>query len=188
MMIVVVMGVCGSGKTTVSSSLAEKLGWKFFDADDYHSEENKEKMAKGIPLNDEERIPWLCTLHEILLREYSLGANVILACSSLKTMYRSILMGDSSVINRKSENYTEQKHSQLDFNKDVLFVHLHGSMELIMKRLETRKGHFMSASLLQSQFDSLEPPGDIETFITISIEKSIPEIVAEIEKNLGLNL
>ncbi|XP_072137680.1 probable gluconokinase [Mobula birostris] len=187
-MILVLMGVSGCGKTTVSSSLAEKLGWKFYDADDYHSEENKEKMAKGIPLNDEERIPWLCTLQEILLREYLLGASVILACSSLKRMYRRILMGEHRIIKRKLENPEEQKYSQFDFNKDILFVYLHGSIELIIKRLETRRGHFMSASLLQSQFDTLEPPEDTENFISINIEKSIPEIVAEIGKYLGINL
>lgn len=189
-MIVVAMGVSGCGKTTVSLSLADKLGWKFYDADDYHSEENKERMAKGMPLSDEERIPWLCSLQEILLREFSLGVNVILACSSLKRMYRRILMGEHSMKNRQAENYTEpnQAHSHLDFSKDILFVYLHGSIELITKRLETRKGHFMSPSLLQSQFDTLEPPDGTENFMSINIEKTIPEMVTEIGKKLGLNI
>ncbi|XP_059825781.1 probable gluconokinase isoform X2 [Hypanus sabinus] len=182
------LSLTAHSRTTVSSSLAEKLGWKFYDADDYHSEENKEKMAKGIPLNDEDRIPWLCTLQEILLREYLLGANVILACSSLKRMYRRILIGEHSIIKRKLINLEEHKYSQFDFNKNILFVYLHGSIELIIKRLETRKGHFMSASLLQSQFDTLEPPEDTENFISINIEKSILEIMAEIGKYLGINL
>ncbi|XP_069786395.1 probable gluconokinase isoform X3 [Narcine bancroftii] len=165
------------------------LGWKFYDADDFHSEENKERMSQGIPLNDEERIPWLYTLQEILLREYSLGVNVILACSSLKRMYRRILMGEHSRI-RKSENCKEQdqEHSELGFNQNILFVHLHGSKELITKRIEMRKEHFVSPSLLQSQFDTLEPPEDTEKFMSINVEKSILEIVGEIEKTLGLNL
>ncbi|XP_069786383.1 probable gluconokinase isoform X2 [Narcine bancroftii] len=136
-----------------------------------------------------ERIPWLYTLQEILLREYSLGVNVILACSSLKRMYRRILMGEHSRI-RKSENCKEQdqEHSELGFNQNILFVHLHGSKELITKRIEMRKEHFVSPSLLQSQFDTLEPPEDTEKFMSINVEKSILEIVGEIEKTLGLNL
>ncbi|XP_067886119.1 probable gluconokinase [Heterodontus francisci] len=182
-MILILMGVSGCGKTAVGSRLANKLGWKFYDADDYHPKENKEKMVKGIPLDDEDRVPWLCALHEILMREKSFGVNMILACSSLKKMYRSILTGEQSTVSTDSEQNQEQ--SQLDCNKEILFVHLHGSIELITKRLESRKGHFMSLSLLQSQFDTLELPEGPENFIDISIEKSIPEIVAEIEKNLG---
>ncbi|XP_067838311.1 probable gluconokinase isoform X2 [Heptranchias perlo] len=189
-MILILMGVSGSGKTAVGSCLANKLGWKFYDADDYHPKENKEKMVKGMPLNDEDRLPWLCTLQEILMREKSFGENMILACSSLKRMYRRILTGEQSTINADTESCTEQnqEQAQLGCNKDILFVYLHGSIELITKRLESRKGHFMSPSLLQSQFDTLEPPEGTENFIDISIEKSIPEIVAEIEKDLGENL
>ncbi|XP_078070611.1 putative gluconokinase isoform X2 [Mustelus asterias] len=182
-MILILMGVSGSGKTTVGSRLANKLGWKFFDADDYHPKENKEKMVKGIPLDDKDRIPWLCTLQEILMREKSFGANIILACSSLKRVYRKILTGEQSTVNTDSEQNQEQ--SQLGCNKEILFVYLRGSIELITKRLESRKGHYMSPSLLQSQFDTLEPPEGTENFIDINVEKSIPEIVAEIGKNLG---
>ncbi|XP_038660810.1 probable gluconokinase isoform X2 [Scyliorhinus canicula] len=140
-------------------------------------------MAKGIPLDDEDRLPWLCTLQEIVMREKSFGANMILACSSLKRMYRRILTCEQRTVNTDSEQNQEQP--QLGSNKDILFVFLHGSIELITKRLESRKGHYMSPSLLQSQFDTLEAPEGTENFIDISIEKSIPEMVAEIGKNLG---
>ncbi|XP_041043009.1 probable gluconokinase isoform X2 [Carcharodon carcharias] len=182
-MILILMGVSGSGKTTVGSCLANKLGWNFYDADDYHSKENKEKMVKGIPLDDQDRIPWLCTLQEIIMREKSFGVNMILACSSLKRIYRRLLTDVQSTVNTDSKQ--NQERSQLGCNKEILFVYLHGSIELITKRLESRKGHYMSPSLLQSQFDTLEPPEGTENFIDINIEKNIPEIVAEIEKNLG---
>ncbi|XP_041043008.1 probable gluconokinase isoform X1 [Carcharodon carcharias] len=170
-------------RTTVGSCLANKLGWNFYDADDYHSKENKEKMVKGIPLDDQDRIPWLCTLQEIIMREKSFGVNMILACSSLKRIYRRLLTDVQSTVNTDSKQ--NQERSQLGCNKEILFVYLHGSIELITKRLESRKGHYMSPSLLQSQFDTLEPPEGTENFIDINIEKNIPEIVAEIEKNLG---
>ncbi|XP_060701120.1 probable gluconokinase isoform X1 [Hemiscyllium ocellatum] len=182
-MILILMGVSGSGKTAVGSCLANKLGWKFYDADDYHPKENKEKMVNGIPLDDEDRIPWLCTLHEILMREISFGENMILACSSLKRMYRRILTGEQSAVNRTLKENQEQ--SQLGCSKNILFVYLHGPIQLITKRLDSRKGHFMSPSLLQSQFATLEPPEGTENFINISIENSISEIVTEIERHLG---
>ncbi|XP_043568819.1 probable gluconokinase isoform X1 [Chiloscyllium plagiosum] len=182
-MILILMGVSGSGKTAVGSCLANKRGWKFYDADDYHPKENKEKMVNGIPLDDEDRIPWLCTLHEILMREISFGENVILACSSLKRMYRRILTGEQSAVNRTLKENEER--SQLGCSKNILFVYLHGPIQLITKRLDSRKGHFMSPSLLQSQFATLEPPEGTENFINISIENSISDIVTEIERHLG---
>ncbi|KAM7093137.1 putative gluconokinase isoform 1-T1 [Molossus nigricans] len=87
-----VMGVSGSGKSTVGALLASELGWKFYDADDYHPEENRMKMGQGIPLNDQDRIPWLCSLHDILLRDVASGQHVVLACSALKKAYRDILL------------------------------------------------------------------------------------------------
>ncbi|XP_048382307.2 probable gluconokinase isoform X2 [Stegostoma tigrinum] len=172
-----------SPRTAVGSRLANKLGWKFCDADDYHPKENKEKMMNGIPLDDEDRIPWLCALHEILMREKSFGENVILACSSLKRMYRRILTGEQSAVNTTVTR--DQEQSQLGYSNNILFVYLHGPKELITKRLDSRKGHFMSPSLLQSQFDTLEPPEGTENFINISIENSISDIVTEIERHLG---
>ncbi|XP_075382829.1 putative gluconokinase isoform X1 [Mycteria americana] len=177
MVLVVVMGVSGSGKTTVGSRLAAKLGWKFYDADDYHSPENKKKMAEGIPLNDEDRIPWLCALHDMLRREESSGQDAILACSALKKMYRRVLVSGASAI---ESNQPEQPGENVALK--ILFVHLDGPIDIIAGRLEKRRGHFMPPELLKSQFDTLEPPSAPENFIAVSLEKSLPEIVLEIER------
>ncbi|NXE56974.1 GNTK gluconokinase, partial [Casuarius casuarius] len=177
MVLVVVMGVSGSGKTTVGSRLAAKLGWKFYDADDYHSLENKKKMAEGIPLNDEDRIPWLCALHDILRREESSRQDAVLACSALKKMYRCILVSGAST---RESNKLEKPGENTALK--ILFAHLDGPIELIARRLEKRRGHFMPPELLKSQFDTLEPPRAPENFITVSVEKSLSEIVLEIEK------
>ncbi|OPJ82333.1 putative gluconokinase [Patagioenas fasciata monilis] len=180
MVLVVVMGVSGSGKTTVGSRLAAKLGWKFYDADDYHSPENKRKMAEGIPLNDEDRIPWLCALHDILRREDSSRQDAILACSALKKMYRQVLVSGTSAI---ESNHSEQPGENAALK--ILFVHLDGPMDIIAGRLEKRTGHFMPPELLKSQFDTLEPPSAPESFITVSLEKPLPEIVLEIERAIS---
>ncbi|XP_037229130.1 probable gluconokinase isoform X1 [Falco rusticolus] len=176
MVLVVVMGVSGSGKTTVGSRLAAKLGWKFYDADDYHSPENKKKMAEGIPLNDEDRIPWLCVLHDILRREDSRSQDAVLACSALKKMYRLVLVSGASAIESNQPAQPGEKPAL-----KILFVHLHGPINIIAGRLEKRRGHFMPPELLKSQFDTLEPPTAPENFITVSVEKSLPKILLEIE-------
>ncbi|XP_014724554.1 PREDICTED: probable gluconokinase [Sturnus vulgaris] len=168
MVLVVVMGVSGSGKTTVGSRLAEKLGWKFYDADDYHPLENKKKM---------DRIPWLCTLHDILRREDTSRQDTILACSALKKMYRRVLISGASAIETNQPEQPREKPAL-----KILFVHLDGPMDIIAGRLEKRRGHFMPLELLKSQFDTLEPPSAPENFITVSLEKSLPETVLEIEK------
>ncbi|XP_006011919.1 probable gluconokinase [Latimeria chalumnae] len=176
-MILIVMGVSGSGKTTVGMQLANKLGWKFLDADDYHPEENKEKMAKRIPLNDQDRVPWLCTLHEEIIREASSGQNVILACSALKKAYRKILACGAS----GSEPYIGHSWGEEMLpSKHILFVYLNGSMEVVSTRLEGRREHFMPITLLQSQYDTLEPPEEPENFITVNVEKGVAEIIADI--------
>ncbi|NXI17014.1 GNTK gluconokinase, partial [Irena cyanogastra] len=176
MVLVVVMGVSGSGKTTVGSRLAEKLGWKFYDADDYHPLENKKKMEKGMPLNDEDRIPWLCALHDILRREDTSRQNTILACSALKKMYRCVLISGASAI-ESNQPLQPGENPALK----ILFVHLDGPKDIIASRLEKRRGHFMPLELLKSQFDTLEPPSAPENFITVSLEKSLPEILLQIE-------
>ncbi|NXJ69044.1 GNTK gluconokinase, partial [Rostratula benghalensis] len=152
------------------------LGWKFYDADDYHSPENKKKMAEGIPLNDEDRIPWLCALHDILRREDSSRQDAILACSALKQMYRRILVSGASAT---ESNQPKQPGENAALK--ILFVHLDGPIDIIADRLKKRKGHFMPLKLLKSQFDTLEPPRAPENFITVSLGKSLPEIVLEIE-------
>ncbi|KAJ6669617.1 hypothetical protein lerEdw1_000166 [Lerista edwardsae] len=178
MVLLVVMGVSGSGKSTIGSHLADKLGWKFYDGDDYHPEENRKKMAEGIPLNDQDRIPWLCHLHDILMREHESGQNAIVACSALKKRYRCIL-----------ENGEAGAHGQLKEQagpapRKILFVHLAGPMDLIASRLGKRRGHFMPLELLQSQFDTLEPPSPPENYIEISLEKPVSEIISEIEAHI----
>ncbi|XP_009462311.1 PREDICTED: probable gluconokinase [Nipponia nippon] len=134
-------------------------------------------MAEGIPLNDEDRIPWLCALHDILRREDSSKQNAILACSALKKMYRRILVSGTSAI---ESNQPEQPGEKAALK--ILFVHVDGPIDVIAARLEKRRGHFMPPELLKSQFDTLEPPSAPENFITVSLEKSLPEIVLEIER------
>jgi gluconokinase len=131
---IVLMGVAGCGKTTVGERLAARLGWTFLDADDYHSPANVEKMRSGHPLADEDRWPWLDRLNQ-LLRD---GGSTVLACSALKQKYRDRIVAGV---------------------KDIRWVHLTGSFDLIESRLAARKGHYMPAALLASQFETLEPPG-----------------------------
>ncbi len=138
-MIIVIMGVAGSGKTTIGKQLAEKLGWPFFEGDDFHSKANIEKMSLGTPLTDEDRAGWLATIADqirILDQEFRSG---VIACSALKDSYRKMLS---------------------DAGKDVRFVYLKGDQDSIKRRLESRTGHFMKPSMLQSQFDILEEPQD----------------------------
>uniref|UniRef100_A0A8D0GAA4 gluconokinase n=1 Tax=Sphenodon punctatus TaxID=8508 RepID=A0A8D0GAA4_SPHPU len=141
-------------------------------------------MAEGIPLNDQDRIPWLCHLHDLLMREDSSGQNVILACSALKKKYRCIL--EKEKVAAYSQSNWPEEQGEFPTEK-ILFVHLDGPMELIASRLEKRRGHFMPPGLLQSQFDALEPPSPPEKFITVSLEKSVSEIVFEIEKYVNRN-
>jgi carbohydrate kinase (thermoresistant glucokinase family) len=152
---IVLTGVSGSGKTAVGKELAKQLKIPFFDGDDYHSDSNKAKMAASIPLNDEDRTPWLETLAKLLKKHPS----AILACSALKSSYRT----------------------KLKVSPDVVFIYLKGDYDLIRKRMEKRKGHFFNLSLLDSQFATLEEP--IEGFV-IDISQSIPEIVTKIRKLL----
>jgi gluconokinase len=160
-MIIVVMGVTGSGKTTIGSLLARRLGWEFADADDFHSTANKEKMHKGIPLTDADRLPWLAAIHDQIAKWVALKQNVILACSALKQSYRQKIWK----------------------GPEVQFVYLKGSYELIAERLRARKGHFADEHILVGQFVDLEEPRDA---VTVDIGVSPEEIVDEICRRLGL--
>lgn len=136
-MIIIVMGVSGSGKTTVGKLLAESLGWNFSDADAFHSPENVKKMRRGIPLTEADRQPWLEALQAAIKQWLQENTNVVLACSALKDSYRQFL-----VVDRDS----------------IQLVYLKGTYDLIQKRLQERQNHYMSETLLQSQFDALEEP------------------------------
>jgi gluconokinase len=160
-MIVVLMGVVGSGKTTVGRLLAGQLGWEFADADDYHPRENVEKIRHGIPLNDEERRPWLERLRAAIAGWMAEGHSVVLACSALKRSYRS----------------------ELRVGPEVQFVYLKGSADLIAERLRARHGHFANDQILASQFADLEEP---KTAVTVSIEQTVEQVVAGIRQKLGL--
>ena len=154
-----VMGVSGSGKTTIGKLLAEKLQSTFFDGDDYHPKANVEKMKKGQPLNDQDREGWLQRLNELAASKQE-DTGAIIACSALKSKYR------------------EQLRQGL---KAIEFIYLEGSFELISKRMLERKNHFMPTSLLRSQFNALEIP---EHAIRVSIDAEPPEIVDNILKEL----
>ncbi len=157
MTVYVVMGVSGCGKSTIGMQLAEKVNAPFYDADDYHPVENVEKMANGQPLNDEDRGPWLANLRQILAGHVGKGETAVLACSALKKAYRDLL---------QVEGQTQ-------------FIFLDGSFDLIWGRMSQRKNHYMKANMLQSQFDTLEPPDDNEA-IRIDIGQDIEQIVSSI--------
>ncbi|HTG52231.1 MAG TPA: gluconokinase [Candidatus Tectomicrobia bacterium] len=163
-MMIIVFGVSGAGKTTVGKLLAQELGWQFLEADDFHSAANIVKMRSGRPLTDEDRWPWLDRLREQIEQLLSAGENAVLACSALKRAYRD----------------------RLRVSDEVKFVFLRGDYALVEKQLRSRRGHFMNAGLLQSQFDELEEPQADERAITVALGRAPEEIVEEIEVKLHL--
>jgi len=160
-MIIIVMGVAGSGKTTIGSRLANELSWKFYDADDFHSESNRAKMSLGIALTDADRVGWLITLKELIAENIQQNISAVLACSALKDSYRNTLKVD----------------------QQVKFIYLKGTYEQIKIRLNKRIGHFMSAGMLDSQFDTLEEP---QNTLTIDIAHTAQEIISIIRKGFNL--
>jgi gluconokinase len=163
--VVVVMGVSGSGKTTVASLLAGRLGWEFEDADDFHPPANVAKMHAGIPLTDADRGPWLDAIAAWIDRVRAEGRHGVVTCSALKRAYRRVLVGD---------------------RPDVRLVYLKGERGLIGRRMAARQGHFMPTSLLDSQFGTLEEPGSDENPVVISVGGTPSAIVAEIAGALGV--
>lgn len=159
--IIIIMGVAGCGKSTIGAVLAHELDWDFYDADDFHSESNRIKMAQNIPLTDEDRASWLDSLRSLIGQNIQNEKSIVLACSALKKSYRDILM----------------------INEQVEFIYLRGTYEQIEARLLQRSGHFMSAKMLASQFDILEEPQDA---LTIDITHTPQEIISAIRKGLAL--
>lgn len=155
---IVVMGVSGSGKTSVGEALAARLGWQFYDADNFHPEENVAKMAQGTPLNDDDRAPWLKRLHDLIHDHLTQGKPGILACSALKRRYRDVLRAD---------------------NSGLAFFYLHSEFDPLRERMESRIGHYMKAGMLQSQFDALEEPGTDEA-VRLDGSKPIENLTEEI--------
>jgi gluconokinase len=138
--IVILMGVSGSGKTTIGQLLAKELGWQFYEGDAFHPRHNVDKMQRGIPLNDEDRMPWLEALRKLIDHLLAQSQRAVITCSALKQTYREGL---------------------IEGHPHVTFVYLHGSYKLIHQRLESRDHHFMNPDLLASQFRTLEKPDDV---------------------------
>ena len=163
---VVLMGVSGSGKSTIAEALAGRIGWRCEDGDKFHPASNVAKMSAGQPLTDEDRWPWLKAIADEIDRLCGKKQNAVFACSALKRAYREVLVHGRS---------------------DVRIVFLDGTKALIAGRLASRKGHFMPADLLDSQFTTLEPPKPDERAITVSIDGSVDAIVDDILGKLKLD-
>jgi gluconokinase len=161
-MVIILMGVAGVGKTTVGQHLAVGLGWRFLDADAFHSPESVAKMASGTPLTDEDRAPWLERLRALIQAALETGAPLVLACSALRQAYRERLVVDPA---------------------RVKLVYLRGSPELIARRLAERRGHFMPPDLLASQYLTLEVPEDA---LAVEVEGTLEAVVQSIRGGLGV--
>ena len=159
------MGVSGSGKTTVARALAQRLGWRFAEGDEFHSAANVAKMRAGIALTDSDRWPWLDAIAAWIRETRARGERCVVACSALKRAYRERIAGGRD---------------------DVRFVHLAGDFDTIAARLGGRKGHYMPLSLLESQFETLEPPLD-EPAIAVDVNEAPDTIVAKVISALGLD-
>lgn len=162
----IVMGVSGSGKTTIASALAERLHWTFEDGDKFHPKSNVEKMSAGHPLTDEDRWPWLSAIADEIERACKANGHAVIACSALKRAYRDVLVRGRD---------------------DVRLVYLDGTQELIARRLALRKNHFMPPGLLESQFKTLQAPGADENPVTVSIDAPVEAVVDDILLKLQLD-
>lgn len=162
----VVMGVSGSGKSTIADKLAERLSWSYEDGDRFHPASNVAKMSAGQPLTDEDRWPWLQAIADEIDRVCKAGQHAVIACSALKRAYRDVLV-----------------HGR----RDVRVIFLNGTKQLIASRLAMRKDHFMPPGLLDSQFETLEAPDASENPVTVSVDASVEAIVDDIVRQLGLS-
>jgi gluconokinase len=157
------MGVSGCGKTTIGKALAMKLGWDFYDADDFHTSENIAKMSNGIPLNDDDRGPWLVALHALISTCLKENKHGVLACSALKECYRQML---------------------LTGNQGLLIVYLKGDYDLIWARMIARPGHYMKPEMLKSQYDALdEPTNGLVVDVSLSVDEIVTYILERTEAN-----
>jgi carbohydrate kinase (thermoresistant glucokinase family) len=158
--VIIIMGVCGTGKTTVGEALAERLGCPFLEGDSFHPPANVEKMRAGTPLEDEDRWPWLRELGQAIAEKGETARPVIATCSALKRSYRDCLRGE--------------------IGGEVLFVLLHGDRSLLMQRLQERTHRYMPSSLLDSQLETLERPSPDETSLALDVRDSASDLVDEI--------
>lgn len=161
-MVVILFGVSGAGKTTIGKLLAWELNWKFYEADDFHSPANIDKMRHGVALTDEDRQSWLTSIRKQIEQSVAAKENAVLACSALKKKYRDYLR----------------------VNDQVRFIYLRGDYPRIAKQLQKRRGHFMNPALLRSQFEDLEEPGHVENAIVIDLGRTPSEMVEEIKNQL----
>lgn len=157
---IVLMGVSGSGKTSIGRALSAELGWPFYDGDDFHSPENIKKMSQGIPLTDLDREPWLEVLHGLIEERFCKDENLILACSALKKKYRQQLRSGQ---------------------ENVFFVYLAGDFDLVWSRMLEREDHYMKPEMLSSQFDDLDYPSNA---LVIDIGQPVELIIEEIVDNM----
>ena len=162
--LLIVMGVSGSGKTTIAELLADRLGYRFAEGDDFHPPKNVTKMSRDEPLTDDDRAPWLAAIHAYAVEHLDAGDRLVITCSALKRRYRDVL---------------------LDGIADGRVVFLHGDRDLIAGRLAARKGHFFPADLLDSQFSALEEPADDEKALVVDIGPAPERIVDEIVRDLS---
>ena len=156
---VVVMGVSGTGKSAVGRELAAQLEVELIEGDQHHSPKSIEKMSLGVPLTDEDRLPWLRALSVLLAANHADGRSSVLTCSALRRSYRDVLRGDLP-------------------DAAVFFVHLHAAEEALRERVEDREGHFMPVSLLRSQLDTLEPLEADEHGVLVDVSRTLPDVVA----------
>lgn len=160
--IILIMGVAGSGKTTIGRRLAAGLGWPYHEADDFHSAANQDKMARGLPLDDHDRAPWLASIRAAIDDCLAAGRSAVFTCSALKDKYRQVLMANTGAVS---------------------LVHLAGDPATIQARVNQRQGHYLKAGLVQSQFDALEVPAN-----ALMLDTRLPpeKLVAEIRRHCAL--
>ena len=163
-MIILITGICGTGKTTVGTRVAEELSIPYFDGDDFHPKQNIDKMGRGIPLKDEDRWAWLEAIRSRMEQFIGQNSSAVFTCSALKKSYRSVLMGG--------------------IREQILFIYLYGDLELIRERMKHRPGHYMKESMILSQLRDLEIPGSgLNLDVSGDVEETVEKIIACLKEN-----